>query len=151
MSPIIRKMRHSDLAPLAALRHVAFFADGKHSQEADIIALGGLLDGDDLEVGLVAEVDGKPVGSCLLVREEIDPLHDLSPWLAGLIVAESHRGQGLGRVLVEAIEQHAKAVGCKDIYLYTDAAEALYAKLGWIVVERMLVDSEPLVLMQRKF
>lgn len=151
MSPIIRKMRHSDLASLTALRHVAFFADGNHTREADAIALSGLIDGDGFETGFVVEVDGELAGSCLFVREEIEPLHDVSPWLAGLVVATPYRGDGLGRMLIEAVEKHARSVGCNELYLYADAAEALYAKLGWAVAERMVIDGEPLVLMKRKF
>lgn len=151
MSIIIRIMRHSDLASLAALRHVAFFADGKHAREADVLALARLVEGDGFEAVFVAEVDGELAGSCLFVREEIEPLHDVSPWLAGLVVAEHHRGRGLGRMLIEAVETHARSANCRELYLYTDAAVALYARLGWIAVERMVVDGEPLVLMQRKF
>lgn len=150
MSPIIREMRHSDLAALVALRRATFFDDGKISEEADRAGLAKLIDGDGFEAGFVAEIDGLPIGSCLFVREEIEPLHDVSPWLAGLVVAEEHRGQGLGRTLVEAVERHAHAEGCRELYLYTDSAEALYAKLGWAVAERMVVDDEPLVLMKRK-
>lgn len=150
MSPIIRKMRHSDLAPLAELRHVIFFGDGKITQEADTADLAKLIEGDGYEVGYIAEVDGKLAGSCLFVREEIERLHDVSPWLAGLIVAEAYRGHGLGSKLVRAVEKHAQSKGCDELYLYTDSAEALYSKLGWAVVERTVVDGEPLVLMKRK-
>nr|WP_245432788.1 GNAT family N-acetyltransferase [Mesorhizobium loti] len=143
-------MRCSDLAPLTALRHVAFFDDGKHTQQADVTALAKLIDGDSFEAGFVAEVDGELAGSCLFVREEIEPLHDVSPWLAGLVVAEPHRGRGLGSALVETVEKHARSVGCDELYLYTDAAEALYAKLGWAVAERMIADGQPLVLMKRE-
>ncbi|HEV2502087.1 MAG TPA: GNAT family N-acetyltransferase [Mesorhizobium sp.] len=151
MSTVIRMMGQSDLVPLAALRHATFFVDGEHTREADVVALAGLVDGDGFEAGFVAEIDGELAGSCLFVREEIEPLHDLSPWLAGLVVAEPYRGRGLGRTLVEAVETHARSVNCNVLYLYTDAAEALYARLGWTTVERMIIDGAPLVLMQRKF
>ena len=150
MPPVIRKMRHSDLAALVKLRHVTFFDDGKISREADRAGLAKLIDGDGFEAGFVAEIDGEPIGSCLFVREEIEPLHEVSPWLAGLVVAENHRGQGLGTTLIAAVERHAHAVGCREFYLYTDSAEALYIKLGWTVAERMDIDGEPLVLMKRK-
>ncbi len=150
MSIVIRMMRHSDLVPLAALRHATFFAEGGHTQEADVVALASLVEGDGFEAGLVAEIDGELAGSCLFVREEFEPLHDVSPWLAGLVVAEPYRGRGLGRMLIETVEKHARSVRCNDLYLYTDAAEALYARLGWVAVERMVIDGAPLVLMQRK-
>ena len=151
MSPTIRKMRHPDIGPLTGLRQITFFEDGKISREADAAGLANLIDGDGYEAGFVAEVDGELAGSCLFVREEIEPLHDVSPWLAGLVVAEPYRGRGLSRLLVEIVEKHARSVGCDELYLYTDAAEALYAKLGWVVAERMVIDGEPLMLMKRTF
>ncbi|MFE0017984.1 GNAT family N-acetyltransferase [Mesorhizobium sp. NPDC059054] len=150
MSPILRKMRHSDLTPLAELRHITFFGDGKFPQEADMAGLAKLIDSDGFEVGFVAEIDDTLAGSCLFVREEIEQLHHVSPWLAGLVVAEAYRGRGLGSALVEAVEKHARSVGSDELYLYTDSAEALYAKLGWVVVERMDIEGEALVLMKRK-
>ncbi|WGD55136.1 hypothetical protein QA641_15325 [Bradyrhizobium sp. CB1650] len=35
-------------------------------------------------VALVAKADDEPIGMCLLVDSEIEPNHDVSPWLAGL-------------------------------------------------------------------
>ena len=45
-------------------------------------------------VALVAKVDGEPIGTCLLVGSEIEPNHDVSPWLAGLFVVPEHRRKG---------------------------------------------------------
>lgn len=148
MHPSIRSMREEDIPMLAALRHATFFADGKISQQADGDGLKRLLT-DDFQAGFVAEVGGAIAGSSLFVRNEIEPLHDVSPWLAGLVVVEKCRGQGLARALVEAVEHHARTRNCLELYLYTDAAEGLYAKLGWTVVERLLIDADPLVLMKR--
>jgi len=98
----------------------------------------------------VAEVGGRPVGSRLFVRREIDPLHDLTSWLAGLAVAGHCRGQGLGRALVKAIERHAVAVGCRKLHLYTEKAEPFYTSPGWVVVDRLTVEGAPLVPMSRE-
>ena len=45
-------------------------------------------------VALVAKVDGEPIGTCLLVGSEIEPNHDVSPWLAGLFVVPERRQKG---------------------------------------------------------
>ncbi|MBV9462421.1 MAG: GNAT family N-acetyltransferase [Bradyrhizobium sp.] len=42
-------------------------------------------------VALVAGPDGETAGTCLLVESEIEPNHDVSPWLAGLFVAPEYR------------------------------------------------------------
>lgn len=60
-------------------------------------------------------------------------------------------GDGYDAGFVAIVEKHARSVGCDELYLYTDAAEALYAKLGWVVAERMVIDGEPLMLMKRTF
>jgi GNAT superfamily N-acetyltransferase len=53
-------------------------------------------------VALVAKADGEPVGTCLLVESEIEPNHDVSPWLAGLFVVPEHRRKGAGAALIRA-------------------------------------------------
>ena len=103
----------------------------------------------DYEIALLAEVGGRPAGTCLFVRHEIDPVHDLTPWLAGLYVAPEFRNRSIGRALVAAIEGHAREVGCERLYLYTSGAETYYAQLGWRVSERFPWDGAPFALMHR--
>jgi GNAT superfamily N-acetyltransferase len=83
-------------------------------------------------VALVAKADGESIGTCLLVESEIEPNHDVSPWLAGLFVAPEHRRKGAGAVLVRAIEDQAR----QRLHLYTTGAVAFYMGLGWEVLDR---------------
>jgi amino-acid N-acetyltransferase len=46
-------------------------------------------------------------------------------------VDEAHRGTGLGKRLVEAMEEHARACGVRDLYLLTVTAEGFFAGLGY--------------------
>jgi GNAT superfamily N-acetyltransferase len=87
-------------------------------------------------VALVAKVGDEPIGTCLLVESEIEPSHDVSPWLAGLFVAPEHRRKGAGAVLVHAIEDQARQRGVSRLHLYTTAAAGFYARLGWAVLDR---------------
>jgi GNAT superfamily N-acetyltransferase len=87
-------------------------------------------------VALVAKAGDEPIGTCLLVESEIEPNHDLSPWLAGLFVVPEHRRKGAGAVLVRAIEDQARQRGVSRLYLYTTAAAGFYARLGWAVLDR---------------
>jgi GNAT superfamily N-acetyltransferase len=87
-------------------------------------------------VALVAKSDGEPIGTCLLVESEIEPNHDVSPWLAGLFVVAKHRRKGAGAVLVRAIEDHARQRGFLRLHLYTTDAAGFYARLGWLVHDR---------------
>jgi GNAT superfamily N-acetyltransferase len=87
-------------------------------------------------VALVAKADGEPIGTCLLVESEIEPNHDVSPWLAGLFVVPEHRRKGAGAVLVRAIEDQARQRGFSRLYLYTTDAAGFYTRLGWSTLDR---------------
>ena len=56
-------------------------------------------------------------------------------WLEDLFVHESARGAGLGRTLVEAVIERARARGCRrvdlDVNSENPAAQALYRSLGF--------------------
>jgi predicted N-acetyltransferase YhbS len=87
-------------------------------------------------VTLIAKADGEPVGTCLLVESEIEPNHDVSPWLAGLFVMPEHRRKGVGAALVRAIEDQAQQREFSRLYLYTTDAVGFYERLGWEVLDR---------------
>jgi len=135
---------------IARWRYDAFFAQDGITFEESRDALRAWMEGPGYETALLAEVDGQPAGSCLFVREEIDPKHDLTPWLAALYVAPDFRGRSIATALVRAIEQHARDVGCAQLYLYTITAEPLYAKLGWLAREHFDWHGEKFVLMARE-
>jgi GNAT superfamily N-acetyltransferase len=101
------------------------------------------------EAALIALVDGRLAGICLLVLHEIEPAHDLSPWLASLYVAPQFRGRGVAKSLVKAIEDHARGEGVARLHLYTLDAENFYRKCGWAVAQRLPSRSGELVLMTR--
>lgn len=135
---------------IARWRYDAFFGEDGGTFEESRDALRAWMRGLGYETALLAEVDGQPAGSCLFVREEIDPKHDLTPWLAALYVAPKFRKRGVANALVRAIEQHAGCVGCSELYLYTITAEPLYTKLGWIALDRCDSNGEQFVLMARE-
>jgi GNAT superfamily N-acetyltransferase len=135
---------------VARWRHDAFFADDGTPFENLRDALRTWMRELGYETALLAEVNGSPAGSCLFVRKEIDAKHDLTPWLAALYVAPAYRKRSIGSALVRAIEQHARNVGCTELYLYTVTAESFYAKLDWITRERFDWHGEPMALMARE-
>ena len=51
--------------------------------------------------------------------------------LRSVAVDEAHRGTGLGKELVAAIEEHARKQGVSELYLLTTTAEAFFAGLGY--------------------
>ena len=101
------------------------------SIEEEEQALKALAADQSRQVALVAICDGRPAGTCLLVTSEIDPAHNVSPWLAGLYVATEFRHLGVGRTLAQEIEEQARLRGVSNIYLYTDDSESSYYR-KWV-------------------
>ncbi|RRI07778.1 N-acetyltransferase [Mesorhizobium tamadayense] len=150
MQPTIEAMTERDVRAIGRLRLVAFFEGTCRTLEEDMNALRGLIAGDGFEAAFVAHLDGSPIGSCLFVRDEIDPAHDLTPWLAGLVVDEAYRGRGIGTALVRTVEAHAVSAGVSKLHLYTWQARPFYEALGWTAIETFEQDGEPMLLMVRE-
>ena len=150
MRPTIEAMAEGDVEAIAGLRLEAFFEGTGRTLEEDVAGLRGLIAGDGFEAAFVARERGRPIGSCLLVRDEISSPHDLTPWLAGLVVEEAYRGGGIGMALVKTVEAHAASAGIGMLYLYTWQARGFYEALGWTAVETFEQDGEPMLLMSKK-
>ena len=95
---------------------------------------------------LVAEVDGKVAGIVhYLFHRSTTRLADIC-YLQDLFTATHLRGRGVGRRLIEAVYEEARAAGCTRVYWQTQATNvagrALYDKVaahkGFIVYSREL-------------
>ncbi|MCI4671401.1 MAG: GNAT family N-acetyltransferase [Bacteroidia bacterium] len=84
---------------------------------------------------LLAELEGKIVGTCALIKMEEEGIYEL----AKMGVDESARGHGLGYMLGQATIEKAREMGAKRLYLETNSvltpAITLYHKLGFKDVE----------------
>ncbi|CDX32274.1 conserved hypothetical protein [Mesorhizobium sp. SOD10] len=149
MQPTIETMAEGDVETIARLRLKAFFEGTGRTFDEDMAGLRGLIAGDGFEAAFVARDRGRTIGSCLLVCDEIDSPHDLTPWLAGLVVEEAYRGGGVGTALVKTVEAHAASAGIGTLYLYTWQARGFYEALGWTAVETFEQDGAPMLLMSR--
>ena len=82
---------------------------------------------------LMAEEDDRYIGSLTLVVFRIPS--GTRARIEDLVVQETARGRGVGRVLVQKAIQIAKALGAEAVDLTThpsrEAANALYKKLGF--------------------
>lgn len=73
----------------------------------------------------------------------------LKPWVALLYTQEQYRQQGIGKLLLEGIEEHARSLQLSKIYLYTFTAEALYAKCGWTAIASVNYKGHETVVMEK--
>ena len=69
--------------------------------------------------------DQQQVGFARLVTDYVT-----FAWLCDVFIADSHRGLGLGKWLIESIVGHSKLQGVKRILLATSDAHDLYRKYG---------------------
>ncbi|MGL5390899.1 MAG: GNAT family N-acetyltransferase [Shewanella sp.] len=79
----------------------------------------------------VSEHQGQVTGSSSLIAADMDTRTDLTPWLANVYVNAAYRNQGLGKLLVNAVIDHAKNLGLKKIYLFTADRADFYRAQGW--------------------
>ena len=66
-----------------------------------------------------------------------------------MFVVPEARGQGYAAKLVSAVEEEARRQSISTLWLYTNTAERIYARLGWRTVETILHDGKPSALMLR--
>ncbi|MFF0157545.1 GNAT family N-acetyltransferase [Streptomyces sp. NPDC005263] len=86
-----------------------------------------------LERTWIAELDGRPVGCVMCVRDEVPG----SARLRLLLVEPDARGLGIGDRLVGALVDFARDVGYRDIVLWTNdilgAARRIYQRHGFVL------------------
>ncbi|EST23263.1 bifunctional helix-turn-helix transcriptional regulator/GNAT family N-acetyltransferase [Streptomyces niveus] len=87
-----------------------------------------------LERVWIAELDGRPVGSVMCVRDEAPD----TARLRLLLVEPEARGHGLGERMVDAVVDFARDAGYREVVLWTNdvlaAARKLYVRAGFTLV-----------------
>lgn len=97
-------------------------------------------------------VEGEEVlGSASLTLDEMDSHTEINPWIASVYVAEGHRRRGIATALLGRIIDEAKALGFKEIYLFTYDHQSLYERLGWQKVSVEKYRDRTTTIMRRPF
>lgn len=120
---------------------------GPGNAEADLAAFAA--SETELPVGVVATLDGSPVGVGALKVESLASHKHLTPWAAAGFVLPSHRGRGIGAALLEALVRHAGHLGYPFVYCGTATSVSLLCRSGWSELERINHEGEPLVIFRK--
>lgn len=96
--------------------------------------------------GLVAESEGKLVGLVHYLFHRSTTMIEPTCYLQDLFTDETARGRGVGRALIEAVYQRAKAAGGTRVYWLTHETNATARRLydqvaestGFIVYRKLL-------------
>ena len=131
---IAHLLEHPHLVPVLAAWFIEewrpwYGSDGAGDAEADLLACDSR---DALPVCLIAlDEAGSLLGTIAIRENSVGSEVAGGPWLAGLLVAPEHRGQGVGTALVAALESEADRLGFKAVYTSTDAAHGIMRRRGW--------------------
>jgi aminoglycoside 6'-N-acetyltransferase I len=101
---------------------------------------------------IVAERNDQAVGFIEVgLRSHAEGCDGVRPagFIEGWFVVPAHRGRGVGRALMTAAEDWARAQGCtelgSDTWIDNDAGKDAHLSLGFAVVERMIAFRKSLV------
>lgn len=124
---------HPQAAPiLARWCYDEWGRDDGLSLEDEINRFERALRADTLPLVLIARDKSNVIACAQLKTAEMPQFPELTYWLGGVYVAAPFRGQGVGRLLIEAVEQQARQSGIATLHLQTEALTGgLYAALGW--------------------
>lgn len=128
----LRRAVHADVAGIIACIGAAYAG-----YRAVGIALPPVSEGvaEDVRDNLVWVVQEQQIAGVLIAVPGAQGRH-----VANLAVHPAHRGRGLGRLLLERMEQAAWQAGVSDLALITHVRMpenvAIYARLGWVETDR---------------
>jgi GNAT superfamily N-acetyltransferase len=129
MGPTIRDAQAADAERIAGLLTQLGYPTQPTAVEARLERLA--IVGDRV---LVADLDGGAVGVAHLQVAPAIERDRPAAKIGALVVDAAYRGQGVGRALVQALEDEARARGCEVLFVTTaehrDDAHAFYERVG---------------------
>lgn len=99
-----------------------------------------------LPVGLIAFLDGQPVGAAALKATSIASHVHLSPWAAAGFVLAPWRGRGIGAALLQGLVAKAGQLGHAHVYCGTSTSASLLLRGGWEVIDVVTSPGDPLTI-----
>lgn len=111
--------------------------------------LRGRMNRDQLPLTLVAFLNDNPVATVSLLLEEMETHPQFLHWLGSVYTLPDYRHHGIGSQLLEHAASEAKRLGVRQLYLWTRHVESLYARFGWVVIQRPVYRGRPVAIMRR--
>ena len=107
---------------------------------------------EKLPLTLVAFEAGEPVGTASLRTFDMETRSDLPHWLTSIYVVKPWRRRRIGSSLVKTAEKKAAELKICKLFLFTADVilpALFYSKLGWIVKEKTIYHSYPVIIMEK--
>lgn len=102
-----------------------------------------------LPIVLVACSGDRPLGTIALRPWFAEEPMVETPWVRQLYVFPEHRGRGVDRALVAAIEERARRLGYRQLHAATNRIEPLLRRRGWEVFHRTEPPAEPMAWLRK--
>lgn len=103
---------------------------------------------DNRQITLVViDAENSVIAAASLIQYELSDDPQRIHWLGEVITQPSHRGQGIGSLLVKELIKYASAQNITELWLYTPDMQSLYRKLGWEDKETRIVGGESVSVM----
>jgi GNAT superfamily N-acetyltransferase len=145
---VVRRTGSTDAAKVAELSGILGYPVDRETMQRRLERL----DGRDEHVVFVAEIRGEIVGWIHGVEHEFLVAGRIGE-ICGLVVAEGQRTSGVGRRLVEAIEQWARGRGLDQVSVRSNVARGeshpFYEKVGYTRLKTQHVYRKSLALPER--
>ncbi|MBS1978877.1 MAG: GNAT family N-acetyltransferase [Bacteroidetes bacterium] len=109
---------------------------------------------DDILIQLLLRIDGVPACTGGIYNEvgllKVYPdYRRYGPWVAQVYTEPAYRQQGLGNMLLAELEKWAEAQSFKELYLYTNTAERLYVRNGWVTFDKVMYREKETAVMRK--
>lgn len=133
--PAVRSLTRADEPDWRRLwsAYLAFY-EADVSEEVYATTFARLLSEEEPQFGLIAQTGGVPVGLVHYIFHRHNWKIEDVCYLQDLYADPAHRGQGVGRALIEAVYAAADARGAPSVYWMTQSfnttARKLYDRIG---------------------
>ena len=141
--PVLALLRAADLPLLERMVRAYYVEDGhRFDAERQPAALAALIDGQPLGRGWLVMLAGRPVGYVVLTLGFSIEAGGCEGCVDELFVAPEVRGRGVGRRVLELLEDEARRLGVRRLFLeveHGNRASALYRRAGFVDHRRHLM------------